>query len=109
MLNFRNSHVPTLIKLSMMLFFVFLKLMFLARLLGEHNEMGAAVEAYKRSIEMEPVNVDLIHSLGMLYMKVSALPTLAECREGALKNVPVSKTPQKCQLMYLKCSKMSLQ
>ncbi|KAI3418848.1 Bardet-Biedl syndrome 4 protein [Globodera pallida] len=45
-------------------------LMFLARLLGEQNEMGAAVEAYKRSIEMEPENVDLIHNLGMLYLKV---------------------------------------
>nr|CAD2167587.1 unnamed protein product [Meloidogyne enterolobii] len=45
-------------------------LMFLAKILDEQNETGAAVEAYKRSIEMEPENVDLIHSLGMLYLKV---------------------------------------
>ncbi|KAI1731971.1 bardet-Biedl syndrome 4 protein [Ditylenchus destructor] len=44
-------------------------LMFLARLLGEQNEMVPAVAAYKRSIEMEPENVDLIYSLGMLYLK----------------------------------------
>ncbi|CAK5081016.1 unnamed protein product [Meloidogyne enterolobii] len=43
--------------------------MFLAKILDEQNETGAAVEAYKRSIEMEPENVDLIHSLGMLYLK----------------------------------------
>jgi hypothetical protein len=47
----------------------FFQLMFLARLLGEQSEMGASVEAYKRSIEMEPENVDLIHSLGMLHFK----------------------------------------
>ncbi|KAI1725478.1 bardet-Biedl syndrome 4 protein [Ditylenchus destructor] len=40
-----------------------------ARLLGEQNEMVPAVAAYKRSIEMEPENVDLIYSLGMLYLK----------------------------------------
>uniref|UniRef100_A0A915M6Y6 Bardet-Biedl syndrome 4 n=1 Tax=Meloidogyne javanica TaxID=6303 RepID=A0A915M6Y6_MELJA len=45
-------------------------LMFLAKILDEQNETGAAVEAYKRSIEMEPENVDLIHSLGMLYLKM---------------------------------------
>ena len=44
--------------------------MFLARLLDEQKETGSAVEAYKRSIEMEPENVDLIHNLGMLYLKV---------------------------------------
>lgn len=47
--------------------------MFLARLLTEQNEIGAAVEAYKRSIEMEPENVDLIHNLGMLYLKVQKI------------------------------------
>uniref|UniRef100_A0A914N010 Tetratricopeptide repeat protein n=1 Tax=Meloidogyne incognita TaxID=6306 RepID=A0A914N010_MELIC len=47
--------------------------MFLAKILDEQNETGAAVEAYKRSIEMEPENVDLIHSLGMLYLKLCPL------------------------------------
>ncbi|KAL3116707.1 hypothetical protein niasHT_000785 [Heterodera trifolii] len=49
-------------------------LMFLARLLDEQNEIGAAVEAYKRSIEMEPENVDIIHNLGMLYLKAEDQP-----------------------------------
>uniref|UniRef100_A0A915DMD2 Bardet-Biedl syndrome 4 n=1 Tax=Ditylenchus dipsaci TaxID=166011 RepID=A0A915DMD2_9BILA len=47
-------------------------LMFLARLLGEQNDIVPAVEAYKRSIEMEPENVDLIYSLGMLYLKAQS-------------------------------------
>ncbi|KAF7634191.1 hypothetical protein Mgra_00006369 [Meloidogyne graminicola] len=45
-------------------------LMFLGDLLNEQNETSAAIEAYKRSIEMEPENVDLINNLGMLYLKM---------------------------------------
>uniref|UniRef100_A0A914D8K3 Bardet-Biedl syndrome 4 protein n=1 Tax=Acrobeloides nanus TaxID=290746 RepID=A0A914D8K3_9BILA len=59
-------------------------LVFLAKLCTQRNDILPAIEAYKRALEIEPENLDIISRLGLLYLKTNSETKAFSCLGKAL-------------------------
>lgn len=63
-------------------------LVFLAKICIQKNQLIPAIEAFKRALEIEPENTEIIAELGLLYLKTNSDQKAFSCLGKALSYDP---------------------